>query len=319
MRRLMGFLLFLPLPLLVCNDGMAEEPASARATIAYSGPIIDVHLHTEPPASAIGAPNPVTGKPSAASARALRDATIAECKKFGIVRAVLNGWPGTLEPWLGADPERFIAAPMILEATREPVIDPGTLRREAQSGRAGVLGEVLGQYAGIRPDDPLLSPYWQLAEELDLPVMVHMGTSFPGTAYAGYPEFRLSLGNPMLLEEVLVRHPKLRLWVAHGGLPWSDEIFALMQQYPQLHVDVSTISWIGGAAGRAGFHAFLRQAIERGFGKRILFGSDQMGWPDAIGLAIEGVDSAEFLTDEQKRDIFYANAARFLRLEEPRD
>jgi hypothetical protein len=70
-------------------------------------------------------------------------------------------------------------------------------------------------------------------------------------------------------------------------------------------------------AGRGGFHAFLQQAIGRGFGKRILFGSDQMAWPDAIGLAIEGVDSADFLTMEQKRDIFYANAVRFLRLKEP--
>lgn len=41
-----------------------------------------------------------------------------------------------------------------------------------------------------------------------------------------------------------------------------------------------------------------------------------MSWPDAIGLAIEAVDSAPFLTPEQKRDIFYANAVRF-RLQEP--
>jgi predicted TIM-barrel fold metal-dependent hydrolase len=29
-----------------------------------------------------------------------------------------------------------------------------------------------------------------------------------------------------------------------------------------------------------------------------------------------GLESADFLTDEQKRDIFYNNAARFLRLAE---
>ena len=88
-----------------------------------------------------------------------------------------------------------------------------------------------------------------------------------------------------------------------------------MQQYPQLHMDVSTISWVGGMAGRGAFHEFLQAAIAQGFGKRILFGSDQMGWPDAIGLAIEGVDSAEFLTPEQKHDIFYGNVVRFLRLD----
>jgi len=47
-----------------------------------------------------------------------------------------------------------------------------------------------------------------------------------------------------------------------------------------------------------------------------MFGSDQMRWPEAIGMAIEGIESASFLSQEQKRDIFYDNAARFLRLKE---
>ena len=68
------------------------------------------------------------------------------------------------------------------------------------------------------------------------------------------------------------------------------------------------LDWIGGDAGRPAFHRFLAEAIERGLGKRIMFGSDEMGWPDAIGLAIKGLDSAPF--QEQKSDIFYRNAMR---------
>jgi len=45
-----------------------------------------------------------------------------------------------------------------------------------------------------------------------------------------------------------------------------------------------------------------------------MFGSDQMTWPDAIGMAVEAIERANFLTEEQKRDILYNNAARFLRL-----
>lgn len=45
-----------------------------------------------------------------------------------------------------------------------------------------------------------------------------------------------------------------------------------------------------------------------------MFGSDQMVWPESITLAVEGVDSAAFLTAEQKRAIFHDNAARFLKL-----
>jgi len=45
-----------------------------------------------------------------------------------------------------------------------------------------------------------------------------------------------------------------------------------------------------------------------------MFGSDQMVWPEAIERAIAVINDAPFLSAAQKRDIFYNNAARFLRL-----
>jgi predicted TIM-barrel fold metal-dependent hydrolase len=83
--------------------------------------------------------------------------------------------------------------------------------------------------------------------------------------------------------------------------------------YPQVYVDVAVMDW---GIPRKQFHAMLQRLITAGFGKRIMFGSDQMVWPEVIGKAIEGVESAEFLTDEEKNDIFYNNAARFLGLPE---
>jgi predicted TIM-barrel fold metal-dependent hydrolase len=291
----------------------AYNARAVDAAIQYSGPIFDVHLHTDPPASVLGAPNPVTGVKAAANALALRDAVIQECRKFNVTRAVLNGSPGTLAKWAEGDPKRFILAPMILNTDKHPVMSVVQLRTEIEQGRAGAVGEITAQYAGLDPNDPILEPYWALAEAMDVPVMIHTGTSFSGTAYAGYPNFRLRLGNPLLLEDILVKHPKLRLWIAHGGEPWTEETFALMSQYRQVYMDVSTINWIGGDAGRSAFHKFLAEAIGRGLEKRIMFGSDQMAWPDAIELAIEGVDSAPFLTPAQKSDIFYGNAMRFFR------
>lgn len=44
--------------------------------------------------------------------------------------------------------------------------------------------------------------------------------------------------------------------------------------------------------------------------------SDQMIWPRVIDASIEIIEEAPFLTKGQKRDIFYNNAARFLRLSE---
>ena len=84
--------------------------------------------------------------------------------------------------------------------------------------------------------------------------------------------------------------------------------------YPQVYVDLGTMDW--GAIPREQFYANLQGLVRAGFGKRIMFGSDQMVWPELIVQAIEEIESAPFLSAEQKHDIFYNNAARFLGLPE---
>lgn len=69
--------------------------------------------------------------------------------------------------------------------------------------------------------------------------------------------------------------------------------------------DLAALDWI---SPRAEFHAYLGALVRAGMGKRILFGSDQMYWPEAIGMAVESVDAAPFLTSDDKRDIFHENA-----------
>ena len=66
---------------------------------------------------------------------------------------------------------------------------------------------------------------------------------------------------------------------------------------------------------RSEFHAYLGALMRVGLGKRVMFGSDHMHWPELIGVAVDAVDAATFLTPPERRDIFYGNAARFLRLE----
>jgi predicted TIM-barrel fold metal-dependent hydrolase len=90
-----------------------------------------------------------------------------------------------------------------------------------------------------------------------------------------------------------------------------------MDMYQELYMDVAVINWIDGAEGRPRFHEFLREMFAAGLGKRIMFGTDQMQWPEAIRMAIDSIESAGFLTEQQRRDIFYNNAARFLRLDHP--
>ena len=47
---------------------------------------------------------------------------------------------------------------------------------------------------------------------------------------------------------------------------------------------------------RPAFYAFLKELVDAGYGDRIMFGSDQMIWPETIRIAIETVEAADFLT-----------------------
>jgi predicted TIM-barrel fold metal-dependent hydrolase len=152
-----------------------------------------------------------------------------------------------------------------------------------------------------------------LAEELDVPVGFHSGISAPNTPYECCPKFRIGLGNPALLEEVLIRHPKLRVYLMHAGWPYLEDTVALMSVYPQVYADLSVINWI---IPPEEFYAYLRALLRAGLGNRLMFGSDQMIWPEAIGRSIETVDRAPDVTAAVKRDIFYNNAVRFFRLKE---
>jgi uncharacterized protein len=92
------------------------------------------------------------------------------------------------------------------------------------------------------------------------------------------PKFRVTLGNPILLEEVLIRHPKLRVYLMHAGGPFLQETKAIMAVYPQVYADLGVIDWI---IPRDEFHNALQGLVRAGFGKGLMFGSDQMLWPEA--------------------------------------
>ena len=194
--------------------------------------------------------------------------------------------------------------------------DLAWLRGDVKEGRIKALGEVEPQYVGMSPADPRMEPYWQLAEEFDLPAGIHMGSGPPGIAYDASPmpfkspAFRVALGDPLLLEEVLLRHQRLRVYVMHAGWPRLEPMIALLSAHPGVYVDVAALQ-DERLVPRAAYYRHLRGLVEAGFAKRIMFGSD---FPAQVGPGIDAIMAADFLTPEQKGDILCNNAMRFLRL-----
>ena len=282
--------------------------------------IIDVHLHAEPsddPRFGTKWTSPLTGRlmTAAPDEPTQMSASLEAMQRLNIVKAVVSAaQPEALRRWKDRAPDRVILGYGFDDLD---TVDLAFLRREHAAGRLQVIGEIAPQYAGVAPDDPRLERIYALAEELDVPLALHLHPGPPGAPYPpfGMSKMRARNGRPLLLEEPLVRHPKLRLYVMHAGWPFLDEMKALLYAHPQVYLDLGVIDWSQPAAE---FHRYLRGLVEAGYGKRIMFGSDQMVWPQVIDWAVAAVESADYLTAEQKDDIFYNNAARFLRLDAAR-
>ena len=236
--------------------------------------------------------------------------TLLALEKYNII-AVAGGGESIVERWYKANPERIIKASGF--ATSRGLVPIVEYRKLFTEKGFEVMSEVAPQYLGISPVDDRLKPYWALAEELQIPIGYHMVDGIPGLNQTFAPYHRALIGNPELLEEILIEYPRLRLFVMHYGSPWVTEMLAIMNVFPQVYVELGGIQWV---YPKEYFYAQLKQFIDAGFGKRVMFGSDQMNWSGLIGFTVEVVEEAPFLSGEQKRDIFYNNAARFLQLSE---
>jgi predicted TIM-barrel fold metal-dependent hydrolase len=291
--------------------------ASAQEQVRPPRRVIDVHVHAESQDPRFGSTftNPLTGEKWTAADD--EPTLLAEClslmQRLNVVRAVVSGVEHheAVLRWKQRAPETVLVGYGFADPTR---FDAAFLRREHAAGRLQVIGEVGTQYAGVAPNDPRMEPIYALAEELDVPLALHLHPGPPGAAYPpfGMTRMRAANGHPLLLEEPLLRHPKMRLYVMHAGWPFLDETIALMYAHPQVYVELGVINW---TQPEGEFHRYLRGLMEAGYGKRVMFGSDQMVWPRAMERAVRNIEAASFLTESQKDDIFYGNAARFLRLE----
>ena len=235
----------------------------------------------------------------------------AEMERMNVT-AVVFGDPKSVQKWRDAMPGRVIPGTSFNEGMNPGARVPlDELRKDFTKDGFKVMGEIGLQYEGLSPSDPSVDQYFALAEELDIPVAIHMGTGGSGRANVAMPKFRGSMGNPLLLEELLARHPKLRVQVMHAGYPMIDNMLTLLQANSHVYVDVAGLIW---SYPIKEVNRYIERLVDAGFEDRVMFGTDQMEWPKLMSYSISIIQNADYLTAEQKRDILYNNAARFLRI-----
>ncbi|MGH7263565.1 MAG: amidohydrolase family protein, partial [Candidatus Rokuibacteriota bacterium] len=137
--------------------------------------------------------------------------------------------------------------------------------------------KILPAYNHMALDDPRLYPFYALAEDWGVPVVVHTGSTRPA-------EVRLAWQEPGLLDAVGAAFPALRLWLAHGGMHRHMDAFNVLYKYPNMAADLSF--W-----GHFPPH-YLAQALaaakQTGVLERLMWGTDYPFWGQAGELPAGG-------------------------------
>jgi predicted TIM-barrel fold metal-dependent hydrolase len=92
---------------------------------------------------------------------------------------------------------------------------------------------------GFAPNDPMAYPLYEVIEELGVPALFHTGQTGIGAGVPGGGGIRLRYSNPMLVDDVAVDFPELRIILAHPSFPWQDEALAVATHKPYVYIDLS--------------------------------------------------------------------------------
>jgi predicted TIM-barrel fold metal-dependent hydrolase len=185
-------------------------------------------------------------------------------------------------------------------ATLYPEPDVETYVREAVEAGARVFKAHV-QVGAYDPADACLDPAWGVLAEAGIPVVMHCGSGPAPGKYTG----------PEPVARVLARHPRLRLIVAHMGMPEYEEFLDLAERYDEVRLD-TTMAFTDFTED---FMPYPREALPRfaALGDRILFGSDFPNIPYPYLHQLRALERLG-LGEEWLRGVCHDNAAALFTL-----
>ncbi len=163
-----------------------------------------------------------------------------------------------------------VAAFVAAEPTRRigflsihPEVDGALDELERARTDLGLKGIKLGpNYQVFDPLGDAALRVYELADRHGLPILFHQGASPVQDAPLRY-------AHPLLMDEIAIRFPELRVVMAHMGHPWQRETIVTIRKHPHVYADVSALFYRPWS-----FYEALRLATEWGALDKLLFGSD---------------------------------------------
>jgi len=89
-------------------------------------------------------------------------------------------------------------------------------------------------YNGVSLLDPRLEPIYAYLVRNNLPLTMHMGTTFGANA-------PVELGRPVDVDTIANRHPGLKMIMAHMAHPWYEECIVVARKNPNVYCEVSAL------------------------------------------------------------------------------
>ncbi|MFD4319787.1 amidohydrolase family protein [Streptomyces sp. NPDC058548] len=284
-----------------------RESDDIRALVERLGipGLVDVHTHFMPQNvldkvwAYFDAVGPLTGMEWPITYREEEERRLALLRDFGAVAftAMLYPHKAGMAAWLNSWAADFASrTPDCLHtATFFPEPDAERYVREALDAGARVF-KVHLQVGGFDPNDLLLDPVWGALADSGTPIVVHCGSGPTPGAFTG----------PGPMERLLARHPRLRVIVAHMGMPEYGDFLDLVQRYEGVHLD-TTMAFTDFSERLAPFpRAELPRLVD--VGDRILLGSDFPNIPYPYVHQLHALERLG-LGDDWLRGVLYENGA----------
>jgi predicted TIM-barrel fold metal-dependent hydrolase len=191
-----------------------------------------------------------------------------------------------------------------------PPIDKAGLENGLKSGKFKCIKIYLG-YVPLYATDPVYDPVYRLAEKYEIPVVYHTGDVFD-------PDARVKFADPLLIDDVAVKHRKINFVIAHCGNPWIDTAAELAYKNENVYLD-------GSAFLIGDLDKMTDEKIQEAMVKplkwifnyvenphKLMFGTD---WPlTKTSSYIKPFKAA--IPPEYWDDVFYNNAAKVFKIKD---
>ncbi len=116
----------------------------------------------------------------------------------------------------------------------DPLLPDPVKQAEYWVRERGMRGIKMYPPMGWYPNDARVIPVYQFAEEMNIPVLLHMGRIAP------HPQLRSKYGRPICLEEVGLAAPKLKLLIGHFAPMWESEAYHIAAGFKNFFFDLTS-------------------------------------------------------------------------------